>query len=161
MEVERMVVGPNNSCLVFQCTFSKTLRGGKANEFCVAAVPGSAVCPVRAFTEYVTQTTNLHGWLWDTDTGHPIFPKINLEGERQKKGVTANAMGARYKRHLEQLFPDDPDGIAALSLHGLRAGGALKEALEGKDLEEIMVKGFWKRPESPALRGVFAGSSGG
>jgi hypothetical protein len=33
-------------------------------------------------------------------------------------------------------------------LHGLRAGGALSMALKGASLQEIMLQGFWKKPET-------------
>ena len=34
----------------------------------------------------------------------------------------------------------------AESLHGLRAGGALRMAVAGAELHEVMLQGFWRSP---------------
>jgi hypothetical protein len=148
MAVELTALGPNKSCLLLQCAITKTNRGGATNEYCVAALPGDEECPVKAFCDYVEESTELLGWNWEEETGRPIFPQIQRDGSRSEKGVTAAAMSARYLRYLKAMFPEEPQVAEGLTLHGLRSGAALRDALEGTDLKDVMMKGFWKRPET-------------
>ena len=88
---QEAIIGPNNSCLAFQVSFSKTLRGGSnTHEFGVAAQPGSHACPVRAFRTYVEETKKLQGWIWERGS-FPVFPYINRDGTRGNSSVTAGA----------------------------------------------------------------------
>jgi hypothetical protein len=144
LNVGNTLIGPNASCLVLQFTFSKTMRDGSSHEFAVAARPGDPTCPVRRFTNYVTMTKRLRQWPWK-DYGAFVFQDL-MSGP--PKAVTASAMAKRLKRHLVAHDLDDNE-----ILHGLRAGGALAMALEGKSLQDIMAQGFWACP-STALRYV-------
>lgn len=143
------VLGPNDSCIAFQVSFGKTLRGGNvSHEFGVPQPPGDGACPVRAFRQYTSETRTLFQWTWDSGS-FPVFPYIGPEGRRRETAVTAAAMAQRFRSHLRSCFSGDWESTEILeSLHGLRAGGALNMALEGSSLRDIMAQGFWASPKT-------------
>lgn len=149
LRTDQMVIGPNDSCIAFQLTFSKVLRGEGAEEFGVPAVPGDPSCPVRAMKAYQLISEQYHNWQWQSGS-FPVFPYISRTGGRMAQPVPASTMGQRFNKHLERALADlgetDPD--ITESLHGLRAGGALFMALSGKSLADIMLQGFWKSPDT-------------
>ena len=147
LRTDRMVVGPNDSCIAFQVTFSKVIRGGSAGEFGVPKVEGDESCPVRAMRAYICYSSQYFNWDWD-EGSFPVFPFIGMRGSRLS-AVTASAMHQRFRKHLKTAFAsEDPDVEIEESLHGLRAGGALYKALQGESLEEIMLQGFWRSPST-------------
>jgi hypothetical protein len=149
LKVEQTAVGPNQSCLLFQFTFSKTMRGGYSKEFGVPALPGDITCPVKAFLRYVKESSRLFQWDWEHDTGFPVFAGVGAKGTRGKTAMTPSAMAQRFKNYLQDYALDDTETVGVLeSLHGLRAGGALFRALQGEDLHDIMLQGFWKKPQT-------------
>ena len=147
LRTDRMMMGPNDSCMAFQVTFSKVIRGGRAGEFGVPRVDGDESCPVRAMRSYIRYSSQYFGWEWDSGS-FPVFPFIGMRGGRLQ-AVTASAMHQRFRKHLDKAFGgDNPDSEIEESLHGLRAGGALYKALQGESLEEIMLQGFWSSPST-------------
>ena len=146
LRTDRMMVGPNDSCLAFQVTFSKVLRGSGTEEFGVPAIPGDATCPVRAFKAYRMAPEQYFQWEWGRGS-FPVFPFIHPQGNRLT-AVTAAAMHQRFHKHLQRAQDalGQTDMEVVESLHGLRAGGALDMALAGKSLADIMAQGFWKSP---------------
>ena len=150
LRTDTTIVGPNNSCIVFQVTLSKVIRGDGAQEFGAPALPNDPTCPVRAFLEYRAESNRELGWDWDTGS-FPVFPYIGQRGDRLSP-VTPQAMGQRFHKHLERCnLTREAAGSERLvieSLHGLRAGGALHMALRGKSLTDIMTQGFWKSPQT-------------
>ena len=44
LRTDRMVLGPNDSCIAFQVTFSKVIRGGSPGEFGVPKIDGDESC---------------------------------------------------------------------------------------------------------------------
>ena len=147
LRTDQMVVGPNDSCIAFQVTFSKVIRGGSAGEFGVPKVEGDESCPVRAMRAYIRYSSQYFNWDWD-EGSFPVFPFIGMRGSRLS-AVTASAMHQRFRKHLKSAFAsEDPDVEIEESLHGLRAGGALYKALQGESLEEIMLQGFWRSPST-------------
>jgi hypothetical protein len=139
LKVGNTLVGPNDSCLILQFTFSKVMREGKAHEFAVASRPGDPTCPVRRIRMYVDMTKKQKGWDWE-QCGKFVFQDLKSDSP---KPVTAAAMNERLKTHLKFHNMDEGE-----ILHGLRAGGALTMALEGKSIEDIMAQGFWASPQS-------------
>jgi hypothetical protein len=149
LRVEHTAVGPNKSCILFQITFSKKMRDGESHEFGVPALDGDVTCPVRAFLTYMEESERLFQWDWECDTGFPVFAAIQAKGKRGRVAVTAGAMAQRFSNYLRDFGLDDSESVGVLeSLHGLRAGGALYRALQGEDLKDIMLQGFWKKPET-------------
>jgi hypothetical protein len=149
LRVEHTALGPNQSCLLFQMTFAKTMRDGTSREFGVPALSGDVTCPVQAFLRYVRESERLFRWDWERNTGYPVFAVIDAKGRRGLIAITAGAMGQRFKKYLTNVDLDDSESVGVLeSLHGLRAGGALYRALSGEDLTDIMLQGFWKKPET-------------
>ena len=142
LRTEQTIFGPNDSCLVFQFTFSKVLRDGSSHEFAVQQREGDPTCPVRAMRCYVTMSTRLLNWDWSLP-GAKVFADFDSVGARQAFGVTAGAMRKRFRAYLQRFNMDENE-----SLHGLRAGGALSMALNGRSLAEIMLQGFWKSPST-------------
>ena len=138
-----LFIGPNDSCVAFHVTFSKTLRGGQAKEFGASEMPGEASCPVKAMMDYMRASKALFQWDWDQGSFY-VFPFIGRTGLRLDTAVTAAAMSQRFQRHLERASPPGESG--AESLHGLRAGGALRMAVAGAELHEVMLQGFWRSP---------------
>jgi hypothetical protein len=57
--------------------------------------------------------------------------------------MKAAAMHQRFVTYLKDFSMHEGE-----RLHGLRAGGALSMALTGASLQEIMLQGFWKKPET-------------
>lgn len=145
LRVENTAIGPNDSCLLFQFTFTKVLRGGGANEFGVPALPNDVTCPIRAFKQYVQETSRLLAWDWDKDTRTPVFAIIGAQGIRSSVAVAPAAMNQRLQRHIAKC---KAIGNHKVTLHGLRASGALDMALRGVDLKDIMLQGFWKEPKT-------------
>ena len=121
-----------------------------AREFGVRAIPGDSTCPVRAMKDYITATRTQLGWDWGA-AGFPVFCQFEMRGTNKRliSPVTAAAMASRFQKHLKEFGMDDSETTGVLeSLHGLRAGGALYMALQGEDLADIMLAGFWKDPRS-------------
>ena len=148
LRTDMTIIGPNDSCVVFQVTFSKVIRGDSTREFGCAEIPGDPTCPVRAFKQYVEETNKLFRWAWDKGS-YWVFPYIGMRGDRLADNVTASAMAQRFNKYLKVLDPEESEQHE--SLHGLRAGGALDMAREGKVLKEVMLQGFWRSPKT-ALR---------
>ena len=127
LRTDTTIIGPNESCVVFQVSFSKVLRGDQVREFGAPALPNDPTCPVRAFREYRQESARELGWDWDTGS-FPVFPYIGQRGHRLS-AVSPQAMGQRFRKHLERVnMTAEATGAEQLvveSLHGLRAGGAL------------------------------------
>ena len=153
LRTDTTIIGPNDSCVVFQVSFSKVIRGDSVKEFGAPAMPNDSTCPVRAFLEYKKESSKELGWEWDTGS-FPVFPYIGRRGDRLQ-AVSPQAMGQRFRKHLERvnmrIEGDETKPLVVESLHGLRAGGALHMALMGRSLRDIMVQGFWRSPKT-ALR---------
>lgn len=144
LKVDSTAFGPNKSCIIFQFTFTKTLRkAGRAIEFGVQERVGDPTCPVRHMSNYIGATQSMFGWDWETMKGAYVFCDFTRKGVRTHSSVTAQAMGQRFKKYLEEFGINDSE-----ALHGLRAGGALTRALDGESLTEIMQQGFWKSPST-------------
>jgi hypothetical protein len=141
LRIGNTVFGPNDCCVVFQFVFGKSMRDGSSHEFAVKALPGDPTCPVAAFRAYVSVSRATLGWDWDA-LGAYVFPQMNVQnGERLDKPLTPGAYAQRFQAYLGKAGLLEEE-----TLHGLRAGGALDEALRGTSLELIMQKGFWKSP---------------
>ena len=147
LRAQSTAFGPNDCCVLFQFTWTKTIR--KANErehaFAVQERPNDDTCPVAALRQYMFSARSYLDWSWRAN-GSFIFPYIGTNGEQRTSAVTASAMNARFQTHLSVMGMNEGEG-----LHGLRAGGAIDKALSGASLQEIMLQGFWKSPAS-ALR---------
>ena len=134
--------GPNDCCILFQFTWSKTARcKSDAFEFAVQSRPEDATCPVIALRRYLKMATRLLGWSWSSN-GAFIFPQTT-KNQPTSMGMSASAMQQRFTAYLRLFGMFEGEG-----LHGLRAGGALSMALQGASLKEIMLQGFWKKPET-------------
>ena len=142
------LIGPNSCCVGFQFTFSKVMRLGGSMEFGVQQRAGDPTCPVQNFQKYVQLSSTMFGWDWDMD-GAFVFDSFDKRGNRTNAPVTAGAMNQRFQTYLKSFGMDDTETTGILeSLHSLRAGGALELALAGESLTDIMLQGFWKRPET-------------
>ena len=62
--------------------------------------------------------------------------------------VTAPTMAQRFTKHVKLLADSLGEKKGMETLHGLRAGGALTMALQGTNLRDIMLQGFWKSPDT-------------
>ena len=154
LRTDNTIIGPNESCVAFQVSFSKVLRGDGPREFGAPALPGDDTCPVRAFKQYIQETRNLFHWDWEAGSFW-VFPYISATGARMDSAVTAQAMGQRFNKYLQRLSHSlgGSGSVIVESLHGLRAGGALCLAMDGASLREVMLQGFWNSPKT-AMRYV-------
>ena len=134
--------GPNDCCVLFQFTWAKTARcKSDAYEFAVQSRPGDLTCPVAALRRYLKMAKRHLGWDWSPN-GAFVFPSVTA-GEASGVGMKAAAMHQRFVTYLKDFSMNEGE-----RLHGLRAGGALSMALTGASLQEIMLQGFWKKPET-------------
>lgn len=137
------VFGPNGCCAVFQFTWSKVIRdSSKTHAFAVQARPSDDTCPVMALRMYLRMTARFSSWDWE-EKGRWVFPQVSSDGKPMAVPMTAQAMGRRFQVYLRKYNMCNGEG-----LHGLRAGGALSMALAGASLQEIMLRGFWSKPET-------------
>lgn len=149
LRVGGTVFGPNKCCVGFQFSFSKVMRDGSSHEFGVSARENDITCPVLNFTRYVTASKSFFQWDWESHVGAFVFDSFSKNGVRSGNPVSAGAMAQRFKAYLVEFEMNDSASLGVLeSLHGLRAGGALVLALEGKSLADIMSQGFWKSPQT-------------
>ena len=101
------------------------IRGDSTREFGCAEIPGDPTCPVRAFKQYVVESSKLFKWAWDKGS-YWVFPYIGMRGDRLATNVTAPAMAQRFNKYLKGLEPGDSEQQESRPLSlplGIRAEG--------------------------------------
>ena len=132
---------PSSQVIVLNFQFTKTLRDGAPHASLLAPDKGMPeTCAVAATTRYA-QAADSCGW--DMSAGY-LFLEMSASGERIPKRLarplSAKAMAARFKQHLEHA------GLWArhFTFHSFRVGCAVSQTIAGKDIAEIMAAVNWK-----------------
>ena len=117
----------------------KTLRDGSSNFFGIRRHQNPALCPVKAIETYMAISAELgldlsHGFLF-----RPTTPR----GTIVNKQVSSSAIQARL-----QLYLKDASLYEGETFHRFRAGAAIKLALSGAQLAEIMAHVGWRNPST-------------
>jgi hypothetical protein len=135
---------PDDSGLLFNYTWGKTLRSGSSHIFGVARKPNDPdMCPVACIDAYVAGAAALGFLLAGPGSflfrpwRHGAAPDVPLAPEQL-------ASDLRLWMVRCGIFEGE-------TFHGLRTGGAIELALTGESLRSVMDSALWKRP-STALR---------
>ena len=121
--------------MVLKFQFTKTLRDGATHASLPAPDKDMPETCVVAATICYAQAADSCGW--DISAGY-LFPEMPVAGDRLPKQLarplSANAMAARFKQHLEHA------GLRArhFTFHSFRVGYAVSQTFAGKDIADIM-----------------------
>ena len=130
---------PDNSGLLFNHLWTKSLRSGDSNVFAFKRGSNKLVCPVRGLEIYF-RISELLGLKFDAQSF--IFRSLSKQNTvtvLQLQSAAAQARLNVYTSFLNgQLSSDN------FTIHGFRSGAAVSLALEGVNLHEIMDHVGWK-----------------
>jgi hypothetical protein len=122
---------PDDSGLLFNYVWGKTLRDGAAHVFGVKRAADTLICPVAAIEDYISGARSMGIEL--TRPGCFLFPPWRgvgvtspdpLDPAQLQKDLT-------FWLHRCGLYEKE-------TWHGLRAGGAIELAIEGQKLSSVM-----------------------
>lgn len=138
--VQQVIWLPNKDGLLFGYTWGKTLRNGSKQTFAVRRETDDVhLCLVTAVEDMMAAALTAG---WNMSSGY-LFRDLHTRQRlpwEQAPPLSAQKGTAILQRWLKRL------GIAELSMHSLRAGGALYRHFEGEELEDIMLQAYWKSP---------------
>lgn len=134
-EILRM---PDNSGLLFNHIWTKTLRNGDANVFALKRGSNRRVCPVAGLELYfkVTNLVNV-----DISRGY-LFRALSKDGKVSPKQFSAQAAQVRFREYNTQL-KNEWKG-ERFTLHSFREGAAVSLAQANVPLHRIMDHIGWK-----------------
>jgi hypothetical protein len=119
------LLGP--TYIVVRLKWSKTLqKSSSATTVTLHAIPGSPLCPYKAFLELCQAAPTTH-------------PKQPLLAYGDGNPMTINYISAQWSKLLTGIGADP----SKLSLHSLRRGGALHAHTHGAALQDIKPHGTW------------------
>ena len=128
---------PDDSGLLFNHVWGKTLRDGARNLFGMRRHQNPSLCPVRGIEIYVSIAKELS---IDLTTGF-LFRPTNPQGNFINQPWSSSATGSRLKLYLRQAAIDSGE-----TLHSFRAGCALTLTFAGSRLADVMSHIGWSSP---------------
>ena len=131
---------PDDSGLIFNYVWGKTLRSGSSHVFGVLRKPLDLdLCPVSCLDDYVNAADSL-GIDLRGPASFLFRPWRN--GAPNEPLVSAQlAVDLRYWLVRCDIYDND-------TLHGVRTGGAIEQALRGERLRSVMDQALWSRPDT-------------
>ena len=143
--IQRILRLPNESGLLFNFQWGKTMRDGADHLMTVAYDNKSlATCPVRAVEQYV-QIGSAVGW--DMTKGY-LFPTITAGAGRTGPRRGTSPISAAQMTRALKTYARAAGERQDFSMHSFRSGGAISQALAGENLTSIMQRAFWKQPST-------------
>lgn len=133
---------PDDSGLLFNQVWTKSLRSGDSNVFALRRGNNSLICPVHGLEVYFRICNALKV---DISSGY-LFRTVSKEGSVTARALEATAAQARLKLYVKQLKGSlSSDRI---TLHGFRSGAAISMALTDVPLDQIMDHVGWKNSKT-------------
>ena len=126
---------PDNSGLLFNHVWGKTLRDGSSNLFAIRRNQNADICPVKAIDLYVTFAKGIG---IDITSGF-LFRPITPDGGIVDRPFSSSAADSRFRVYL-----DEGNLAQAATLHGFRSGCAITLALAGAGLQDVMGHVSWR-----------------
>ena len=120
---------PDDTGLLFNHIWGKTLRQESTNLFGMRRHPNSSLCPVRAIETYVAIANELG---IELSTGY-LFRPTNHKGHVLDQTFTSAAAESRLKLYLREANIDNGE-----TLHNFRTGCALTLTFSGSQLADVM-----------------------
>lgn len=128
---------PDDSGLLFNHVWGKTLRDGSQNLFGMRRHPNPTLCPVRGIELYVSIAGELSV---DLSAGY-LFRPTDPQGHVLNRPLSSSAAAARLKLYLRQANIDSGE-----TLHSFRSGCALTLTFAGSRLADVMSHVGWSSP---------------
>ena len=126
---------PDNSGLLFNHVWGKTLRDGSSNLFAIRRNQNADICPVKAIDLYVTFAKGIG---IDITSGF-LFRPITPDGGIVDRPFSSSAADSRFRVYLHE-----GNLAQAATLHGFRSGCAITLALAGAGLQDVMGHVGWR-----------------
>ena len=129
---------PDNSGLLFNHVWTKSLRNGDANVFAFKRGTVRCTCPVAGIEMYfkIAEAMGI------TVSRGFLFKSLTKEGKISSAPFSAAAARARFQVYCHALFSEWPD--RQFSLHSFRSGAAVSLALLDVPIHDIMDHIGWK-----------------
>lgn len=129
---------PDNSGMLFNFVWGKTLRSGGKHVFGVLRNKEDAImCPVSAVEAYVREARDMGVDL--AGHGRYLFPPW-----RQNGGGVQNVPLSSSQLNTDLRYWLTRCGVyAGETIHGFRSGGAIELSLSGRELSEVMRQAGW------------------
>lgn len=143
--IQRILRLPNDSGLLFNFQWGKTMRDGADHLLSVSYNSRHpAICPVRAVEQYIAIGKAMG---WNMDKGY-LF-SATLPGKTSQTPLRANTfLKPPEMTKALKTYARDAGEILPFTMHSFRSGGAVAGALQGDDLPTIMQRAFWKQPST-------------
>ena len=129
---------PDNSGLLFNHMWTKTLRNGDVNVFAFRRGQHSCTCPVQGIEVYLKIAASLQVDIYRSY----LFRSLTKEGKVSHQGFTSAAAQARLKTYCGALAVKWKG--QNFTLHSLRGGAAVSLALSDIPIHQIMDHIGWK-----------------
>lgn len=129
---------PDNSGLLFNQVWSKTLREGDSNVFALKRGTNPLICPVSGLEMYFRVCKAIKIKVF---SGF-LFRSVSKHGNITSKALEPSAAQARLDVYVEQL--KGSLSSKRFTLHGFRSGAAISMALADISLDQIMDHVGWK-----------------
>lgn len=136
MKTQEILRFPDNSGLLFNHVWGKTLRDGTSNVFGVHRHPTITICPVRAIENYIAM---VHELGLDLSTGF-LFRPTDHKGLVINTAFASSTAESRLRSYLNEGKINDGE-----TLHSFRSGCAIPLALSGSSLIDVMSQVGWHR----------------
>ena len=130
---------PDNSGLLFNHIWGKTLRDGASNVFGVCRHLNPDVYPIRAVENYVSMAAVLG---LDLSTGY-LFRPTDHRGAVSNFPFASSTAESRLRLYLKEGNIDEGE-----TLHSFRPGCAITLAMTGSSLADIMSHVGWRKAET-------------
>ena len=143
--IRRIVRLPNDVGLIINFQFGKTLRQMPNHVFGLSPlVPRDPwFCPVVLMEDYVNYGSSIGV---DMRAGF-LFTSIDANKKRSLSRLSTTFVNARFHFYLQKVHMNEcHQGGLKLSIHSLRASGAISKLLEGQSLRKVMSDAYWKNP---------------
>jgi hypothetical protein len=130
---------PDNSGLLFEYVWGKTLRDGSKHVFGVVRDEDPVLCPVAAVDSYILGARDMGIDL--CRDGAYLFPPW--------KGLGVSSLDPLHPKQLQAdltYWLQRCEIYGGETWHGLRAGGSIELAIKGESLSTVMKQAFWKSP---------------
>lgn len=129
---------PDNSGLLLNQVWSKTLRSGDSNVFALKRGANVTICPVIGLETYLRACRELK---IDISRGF-LFRAVTKSGSVSPRALEPMAVQARLDRYIEEIR--GTLSAERFTLHGFRSGAAISMALLDISLDNIMDHVGWK-----------------
>ena len=146
--VQSVLRMPDDSGMLFNYVWGKTLRSGSAHVFGVLRLQSDAevMCPIVALDAYVRGAEELGVSLSGPDArGYLFRPWRGPGAPVGDTPLSASQLGSDLSYWLSRCNINNGE-----TMHGLRSGGAIEAAIRGSSLSQVMDRAFWRSTKTAA-----------